>query len=1042
MGKTSMVDGSANTDSVLKKTKRMFGFKKSSKENSIEDSPALGKKFGFKKGSSEEKSKEESPGTSKKKVGFSKLASKDTSDEGSPASAKKKFGFPKLVTKESNESGSPATQKKFFRFGSLGTKKKKGASDENLDKPGGSNSFTVSFCTIERDLDKVMDHFSDLNCIDELKKNSLHNITDCKTKDTLENGFTNELCKSLSDILSNQIFKEKTESKQKIDSSLLSTSRIKHECEIPEVFLYSPPEEDLKYEREVISPGEEDFDFWHQWQSEELATVRLSSEWVDDLEVIEEESELGDLDVIYEESEEEYNSEDKASKPSDSEKYQLKEEINTFSDNFMPENFNIIQDNQENKPLEDTTINTQLLSNDLQRSFINHHNQQEITLLKSNEILETNQYKDNEINRENSEDEIDKGLERISEEIYELTEEKENYDWWGHLNSSEESGANFGDLASHSVEKLTDSTNKSQKASDILGNGESCIISDEIEEFEPRIESDNNVIEPSENFGLFYKSEEDNKEEKVNNLWKVIASSENSNVCNDDINVIDSEETAYEDEYAFHETVITKPEENDAGEPFYVQDKYERSSLIICEEQLDNIEENVEENSEENSVICIERIDSEGENSSAVKNRTVEEEEDILQCLDNEIGTLVNKIKSVHNINIHTNELVLSQSNVNMPLVDELEVKNTLGNCSGEVGTESVECVDKFSVTSPRTSRSNSISSSSSSSIASNSNNSSQHIPHSGDTILSATDFGSAMADVDESISETRMEVDEGVEDAEEVEVAEDAADKEEEDEEGDDVIAKYVDKQEKMDEEALTFNKDDDDDDELPDFESQKPKKKSSKSSKENGVDDEKKKKKRRKAPDGKKKRVSRSTGEEKENKKATYQKDDILAKHVGPRVRSFDSKTIQKRFDKPKSDDIHDIIESRTKKIHVRSFDSKRIQKNFNRTRPASTQLSNDCKMCGKQVYQMEKIVAEKASWHKNCFRCKECNKNLTLETYQSHEGALYCKPHFKELFQPKAVIEDENEARKERSTDKPDYGLEELSSANVNQKFSMFE
>merc|ERR1711874_644054 len=91
---------------------------------------------------------------------------------------------------------------------------------------------------------------------------------------------------------------------------------------------------------------------------------------------------------------------------------------------------------------------------------------------------------------------------------------------------------------------------------------------------------------------------------------------------------------------------------------------------------------------------------------------------------------------------------------------------------------------------------------------------------------------------------------------------------------------------------------------------------------------------------------------------------------------------------------------------------------------------------------VYQMEKIVAEKASWHKNCFRCKECNKNLTLETYQSHEGNLYCKPHFKELFQPKAVVEDENVARQERSTDKPDYGLEELSSANVKQKFSMFE
>merc|ERR1711913_14864 len=42
----------------------------------------------------------------------------------------------------------------------------------------------------------------------------------------------------------------------------------------------------------------------------------------------------------------------------------------------------------------------------------------------------------------------------------------------------------------------------------------------------------------------------------------------------------------------------------------------------------------------------------------------------------------------------------------------------------------------------------------------------------------------------------------------------------------------------------------------------------------------------------------------------------------------------------------------------------------------------------------------------------------------------------------FQPKAVVEDENVARQERSTDKPDYGLEELSSANVKQKFSMFE
>ncbi|KAL1456418.1 hypothetical protein WDU94_001149 [Cyamophila willieti] len=64
--------------------------------------------------------------------------------------------------------------------------------------------------------------------------------------------------------------------------------------------------------------------------------------------------------------------------------------------------------------------------------------------------------------------------------------------------------------------------------------------------------------------------------------------------------------------------------------------------------------------------------------------------------------------------------------------------------------------------------------------------------------------------------------------------------------------------------------------------------------------------------------------------------------------------------------------------------------------------------CKSCGKNVFVMEQIKAEKQTWHKNCFRCKECNKQLTLDTYSSHEGVLYCKPHFRELFKPKAVVE----------------------------------
>lgn len=92
-------------------------------------------------------------------------------------------------------------------------------------------------------------------------------------------------------------------------------------------------------------------------------------------------------------------------------------------------------------------------------------------------------------------------------------------------------------------------------------------------------------------------------------------------------------------------------------------------------------------------------------------------------------------------------------------------------------------------------------------------------------------------------------------------------------------------------------------------------------------------------------------------------------------------------------------------------------------------------NCKSCGKQVFQMEQIKAEKAIWHKNCFRCNECNKQLkynyndqmkhrynnffcySVDTYQSHEGTVYCKPHFKALFAPK-VVEDDVPQRKFQS------------------------
>ncbi|XP_072381796.1 uncharacterized protein [Diabrotica undecimpunctata] len=140
----------------------------------------------------------------------------------------------------------------------------------------------------------------------------------------------------------------------------------------------------------------------------------------------------------------------------------------------------------------------------------------------------------------------------------------------------------------------------------------------------------------------------------------------------------------------------------------------------------------------------------------------------------------------------------------------------------------------------------------------------------------------------------------------------------------------------------------------------------------------------------------------------------------------------------------------------LHIRSSDSAKAQEKFNGTQIDMT----NCKACAKQVFQMEQIKAEKAVWHKNCFRCTECGKQLTVETYASHEGTLYCKPHFKSLFAPKAV-EDDTPSRPRkpeliirenqplelppdvvRASDKPDLGLEELQSLNVKERFQVFQ
>lgn len=72
----------------------------------------------------------------------------------------------------------------------------------------------------------------------------------------------------------------------------------------------------------------------------------------------------------------------------------------------------------------------------------------------------------------------------------------------------------------------------------------------------------------------------------------------------------------------------------------------------------------------------------------------------------------------------------------------------------------------------------------------------------------------------------------------------------------------------------------------------------------------------------------------------------------------------------------------------------------------KPPTQQL---CGACGKAVYAMEKLEAEKVVYHKACFRCTECNKAVSLGTYASLHNKIYCKPHFKQLFKLKGNYDE---------------------------------
>uniref|UniRef100_A0A8C3U4T8 LIM zinc-binding domain-containing protein n=1 Tax=Catharus ustulatus TaxID=91951 RepID=A0A8C3U4T8_CATUS len=72
-------------------------------------------------------------------------------------------------------------------------------------------------------------------------------------------------------------------------------------------------------------------------------------------------------------------------------------------------------------------------------------------------------------------------------------------------------------------------------------------------------------------------------------------------------------------------------------------------------------------------------------------------------------------------------------------------------------------------------------------------------------------------------------------------------------------------------------------------------------------------------------------------------------------------------------------------------------------------SLPMKETCVGCQKTVYPMERLFANQQVFHISCFRCSYCNSKLSLGTYASLRGNIYCKPHFNQLFKSKGNYDE---------------------------------
>ncbi|KAJ6248009.1 lim and sh3 domain protein lasp [Anaeramoeba flamelloides] len=89
----------------------------------------------------------------------------------------------------------------------------------------------------------------------------------------------------------------------------------------------------------------------------------------------------------------------------------------------------------------------------------------------------------------------------------------------------------------------------------------------------------------------------------------------------------------------------------------------------------------------------------------------------------------------------------------------------------------------------------------------------------------------------------------------------------------------------------------------------------------------------------------------------------------------------------------------------------------------------MSYKCFACGKTVYQTEVLKILGREYHKRCFRCKTCNRVLTMKSYKALDGNPYCQAHYPNVSEHGAQMNyGQQEKKEEQQEEQQEYQEEQ--------------